>query len=337
MKSLTNRGKCRIKTLAHLRDRYLEVLAHEDVKASVLSNCQTYFRHLLRILGDLPLADFSREQLQVYVNQRGSRNSKDNVGEMTIRQELSCFRLAWNWGREDGLTTGVFPSKGLQFHKPDKKPPLMIREEIERRVSHGASEDLWESLYLQTPEVDEVLAIAEVSTCRPFIYPMFCMAAFTGARRRELIASQRADFSFARGLVAIRETDRLRRITKLRHVPLSTRLENVMEGWFQHHPGGQMTFARASISRKSGLKHACAPLTCHEADEELRRTLAGTRWECIRGWYVLRQSFIAACVGKGVDQRILDEWTGHSTIGQRRRYRHLYDRARQEASKLVFG
>jgi hypothetical protein len=40
---------------------------------------------------------------------------------------------------------------------------------------------------------------------------------------------------------------------------------------------------------------------------------------------------------KGTDQRLIDEWSGHSTEEQHRRYRHLYPCTQQQALNLVFG
>jgi integrase len=57
----------------------------------------------------------------------------------------------------------------------------------------------------------------------------------------------------------------------------------------------------------------------------------------VKGCHVLRHSFISACASKGVDQRLIVEWTGHATEEQRRRYRHLYPTAQQQAIRSVFG
>jgi integrase len=43
----------------------------------------------------------------------------------------------------------------------------------------------------------------------------------------------------------------------------------------------------------------------------------------VRGWHVLRHSFVSLCANRGVDQRLIDEWVGHATEDMRRRYRHL--------------
>ena len=38
-----------------------------------------------------------------------------------------------------------------------------------------------------------------------------------------------------------------------------------------------------------------------------------------------------------IDQRIIDEWTGHQTEEMRKRYRHLFPHQQQTAIRLVFG
>jgi integrase len=50
----------------------------------------------------------------------------------------------------------------------------------------------------------------------------------------------------------------------------------------------------------------------------------GTELEVIKGWHVLRHSFVSLCASRGVDQRLIDEWVGHTTEEMRRRYRVLH-------------
>jgi integrase len=78
-------------------------------------------------------------------------------------------------------------------------------------------------------------------------------------------------------------------------------------------------------------------LTRTEVGDHFKRVLTGGKWETIRGLHTLRHSFISACASNGVDQRLIDEWTGHSTDEQRKRYRHLYPSTQQEAINRVFG
>ena len=90
----------------------------------------------------------------------------------------------------------------------------------------------------------------------------------------------------------------------------------------------------ASVTRRERPGHL--PLSPKEASDHLSRALSGTEWSVVKGYHVLRHSFISACVVKGVDQRFIDEWVGHSTDEQRRRYRHLAPSSQEAAISSVF-
>jgi integrase len=194
---------------------------------------------------------------------------------------------------------------------------------------------------------------------------MLCFAAHTGARRSEIMRAQVIDVDVAGKSVLIREKKRKRGTRSHRRVPLTPFLADVLKDWLAAHPGGQHLFCHAGIvgrskkrsrttghqdekTRPSGLRgrmaterrreeQPVAPLTRKEAHDHFKRTLAGSKWQALKGWHVLRHSFISACASKGTDQRLIDEWTGHSTEEQRKRYRHLWPSTQQEAIKLVFG
>ena len=72
-------------------------------------------------------------------------------------------------------------------------------------MSEFGQEELWECLFLTLPEVEEVLARVKEKATNPFIYPMFVMAAHTGARRSELIRSQIDGVDFDGGVVLPRD------------------------------------------------------------------------------------------------------------------------------------
>jgi integrase len=59
--------------------------------------------------------------------------------------------------------------------------------------------------------------------------------------------------------------------------------------------------------------------------------LAGSKWQVLRGWHVLRHSFVSNAAAAGIDQRLIDSWVGHQTEEMRRRYRHLIPSVEQEA------
>lgn len=79
------------------------------------------------------------------------------------------------------------------------------------------------------------------------------------------------------------------------------------------------------------------PLTRDEANDHFKRMVAGTKWDKLRGWHVLRHSFASNCARQGIDQRLIDEWMGHQTEEMRKRYRHLFPDQQQQAIQSVFG
>ena len=57
----------------------------------------------------------------------------------------------------------------------------------------------------------------------------------------------------------------------------------------------------------------------------------------MKGWHCLRHSFISNLASQGIDQRIIDDFVGHTTEQMRRRYRHLFPDVKQAAIDAVFG
>lgn len=352
-------------TLGTLRDRYVSTHSNGTIEANSLGTVRLHFSHLCRSLGEgFPLPELSLSRLQEYVDGR----SRKGISPVTVRKELATLRAAWNWGGPMGLSSGPFPARGLRYPKGKEKPPFLTRAQIEREIASGHEDPdaLWECLYLELPDLRELLAYVKEHATQPFVHPMVAFAAHTGARRSEMLRALVTDVDFAGNTVVVREKKRVKGRQTSRRVPLSPPLAEVLKEWLAAHPGGKYLFCHASAvarskkrsnttghkgekSRASSLKGRMAgvrtrperpgpqALTKDEAHDHYKRTLAGGRWEVLRGFHVLRHSFVSACASKGVDQRLIDEWVGHTTEEMRRRYRHLYPSAQQDALKAVFG
>jgi integrase len=147
-----------------------------------------------------------------------------------------------------------------------------------------------------------------------------------------------SDVDFDGQTVLIREKKRTKGRTTTRRIPLTPFLAGVLNEWLKQHPGGPYLFSQAAIVARSKTKRICAtPLTPDEAHDHFKRALADTKWKVIRGYHIFRHSFISLCASKGTDQRLIDEWTGHCTEEQRRRYRHLFPTIQRAAILSVFG
>lgn len=361
-----------VTTLSAFRDRYLTT--HRDsLEERTVDGIELHFKHLCRVLGaSFPIRELKLADLQDYVDGRAKAKgmSGKRLSPANIRKEIITLRTAWNWAAKMGIVSGRFPYDGLRYPKGDEKPPFQTMDEIERQITTGRlkaakQRELWEALYLRAAEVAELLTHVERHAAHPWILPLVCMAAHTGARRSELIRMQVADVDFAGGTVIIRERKRVRGKRSTRRAPMTPLLRRVLTEWLAVHPGGSSLFCHAGEvqrskkrSRTTGHKTgkdrattlkgrkaaispralpAAAPLTASECHDHVKRTLADSKWSNVRGLHVLRHSMISCLAAAGIDQRIIDDIVGHTSEEMRRRYRHLTPQLKSQAVLTVFS
>jgi integrase len=198
--------------------------------------------------------------------------------------------------------------------------------------------ELWHCLFLTRAETEALLEYVERNASQPWVHPMVTFAAHTGARRSELVRLQIHDIDLNGRTAILREKKRAKSKRTLRRVPLSERLCRVLREWLAAHPGGSSLFAQQEfVGRSKTRRTGATPITHDEAHDHFRRTLAGSGWEVLRGWHVLRHSFASNCAASGIDQRLIDEWMGHQTEEMRKRYRHLFPDQQRVAIERVFG
>jgi integrase len=198
---------------------------------------------------------------------------------------------------------------------------------------------LWDSIYLTLDETAELLDHVRRRPLQPFVYPMVCTAAHTGMRRSELLRAAVADVDFEAGTLTVQEKKRVKGKRTTRRVPLSPHLAAVLRDWLGGpHPGGRYLFCQPVLVRygKKGREPGAA-LTRDEANDHFGRALSEGKFARLSGWHVLRHSFISNLAAAGTDQRLIDEWVGHTTEDMRRRYRHLFPNVQRMALERVFG
>ncbi len=321
-------------SLGDLFDEYTKSLPEGSMEANSLYTAKIHMKHLRRILrAGFVAKDLSLSDLQGYVGKRSKEKGirGRRVSPTTIKKELTTFSSVWFWARLHGHVDGPFPNTGLRYAKTTEKPPFQTWKAIENQIARGGlsdeeQRDLWDCLFLSTEEIVDLLAHVAASNQLPSLHPMCCMAAFTGARRSEILRSHISDFDFTGGTVVIREKKRSRNKRTIRVLPLAPNLREVMTQWF-----GTRTTAKFTFSDNGQA------VTVDESNHHLRQSLSGSRWEKIRGWHLFRHSFISNCAARGIDQRIIDTWSGHQTDEMRKRYTHLFPDTQQDAIRLVFN
>lgn len=334
-------------TLKQAFDSFFDSIPSGNLEEGTVKCMHIHERHMLRLLKQhFHLHELSLQDLQMYVNKRAAEKSQfgTNVTATTIKKELATLGTVWRWAVHAKRLKGEFPRNGLRLPKTEEAPPFQTWDEIERQLQTGDLNDkesnlLWNALYLRRNEIDALLASVKQQAAHPFIEPMFVLAAHTGARRSELLRSQRTDFDFHNDIVTIRERKRVRNRETTRRVPLSPLAKTTMQVWLEgQHPGGSYAFCHVTSPCRSRTRPSSGtPITKDQAHCHFQRTLKGTRWNKIRGWHCLRHSFISNLASSGVDQRIIDEFVGHTTEEMRRRYRHLFPDVKHAAIDKVFG
>jgi integrase len=355
-------------SLRRLKESYCSAHENGALEKNSLATTRMHLGHVERHLGEaFNLQQLKGPDLQRYLD---CRRQEKKLSPVTLRKEVASLRAAWNWAARSGLLQGAFPSRGLVYPKGDEALPFMMREEIERRVARGglakrAVAELWDCLFLTRPELSGFLTFARERSHVPFLYPMVAFAAHTGARRSELLRILIDDVDLEGGTALIREKKRVRGKRSTRRVPLSPPLREVLAAWLNRHPGGQFLFCHQgevyrskkrsrTTGHASGKKRptslkgrmatvktrrtpAVAALTRDEAHDHFQRLIAGGPWRVLRGWHVLRHSFISICAAEGVDQRVLQSWVGHISEETHRRYLHLIPNKEREIIGRVFS
>ena len=293
-----------------------------------------HLNHALLILGErTPIDAIGVAELQRYVTTRSKEPGirGRTAQPETIRKECVTFGTLRRFAKARGWCDGEIDGKQIRKPKSEEKPPFRTWEEIEAEIEKGGltdpqQRDLWDCLFLREKEVLEFLTYIESKGT--WVYPALAIAAFTGARRSEILRSETKDFDFARGVLTLREKkrDHTKRTTS-RRVNIHPRLAAILKVWFANHPGGRYT-----VCVQPNVQ-----LRPDEALQAFEKAVAGSKWKNLRGWHVLRHSFASISAMKGLRETTISKWMGHETEAMKQRYRHLFPEAMEAEMGRLFG
>jgi integrase len=181
------------------------------------------------------------------------------------------------------------------------------------QIEQRGEPELWKYLFLDEAQIADLLKHVKDKARHGFIYPMFVFVAYTGARRSEVIRSERKDWDFESGQIRIRERKRRKdKAMTFRMVPMHSRLRDVMQSWFAEHPSDYAIANGSKLTRDSASHH-------------FTKTLEESRWEVVKGFHVLRHSFGSNLARSGkVGRDTIASWMGHTTEEMMTLYQHLF-------------
>lgn len=294
-----------------------------------------HMKHVARILGgDTPVTGVTAGVVQQFVDERSKElHNGHPVKAKTVRKAVATFRFVWNWAHRKGTVPTKFPAVELVFPKEKQPEPFRTYDQIQAILARGGIDkrrerELWDGLFLDPSQIAEVLAHVRRKTSARYLYAFMVTAAHTGARRSELFRARVEDFDFDAKLVHLREKKRSRERETFRTVDMTPLVESVMRDYFANiHPGGVYAFcSRANVM-----------LTDGQTWKAFLMGVKGSKYHVLRGYHAFRHSFASNLAAAGVDQRVIDELMGHTTLEMQKRYRHLFPDQRREAVARVYA
>jgi len=314
---------------------------------STIAGERIHTKHLLRLLGErTSFSSINVDTLQKYAAKRrkekGQRGRK--LSTATVKKEFRTFAQVWGMARAKGYAAGVSPTRDVKLDLLDEKPPFRTWSEIESIIKRGnldeqEQREYWDCVFLDEQQVLKFLEHVRKSAEHEFIYAAIAFASFTGCRRAEVARSRIEDWDFDRSIVRIRERKGSRKQrTTFREVNIHPKLRKIMLRWFKNHPGGGYTIVvPPNLSRSRVKRNQPSPLTPNQTQDYFRRTVAGSKWDVLRGWHILRHSFCSNCARQGIPDRVLDTWVGHrGDEAVKNRYRHLFPTDKAVFMKKLF-
>lgn len=294
-----------------------------------------HMRHLERLLGGkTPVVRVTTAAIQQYIDRRaGEKYLGRAIKPQTVKKEVATLVTVWNWAARRDHVPAPCSTKGLTFPKEKEKPLFRTYDQVRAIVARGGLtkaevRELWDSLFLSTAEVAEVLAHARGHAGSAWIYPFMVAAAHTGARRSELLRARVEDFDFENRVVTLREKKKSKLRETLRTVDMTPLVGDMMRGYFASgHPGGVYAF---SIAANSVISDG----TSRKA---FRGVFRRSKWRVLRGYHVFRHSFASNLAAAGIDEHVIAALLGHLTAEMRARYRHLFPQQRRSAVASVYG
>ncbi|OWK35733.1 tyrosine-type recombinase/integrase [Fimbriiglobus ruber] len=294
-----------------------------------------HLNHLTRLIGgETPVAAVTAGLIQQFVDARSLELHQGHpIKAKTVKKAIATLRFVWNWAYRRGQVLTKFPDTELVFTKEKQPEPFRTYDQIRAILARGEVDsrrerELWDGLFLDPGQVAEVLEYIRRKPNTKYLHPFIVTAAYTGARRSELFRALVEDFDFGAKLVLLREKKRSRDKETFRTVDMTPRVEAVMRAYFADgHPGGAFAFCST----------AGRMLTDGQTWKAFRSGVKGSKWHVLRGYHAFRHSFASNLAAAGIDQRVIDELMGHTTVEMQKRYRHLFPDQRRAALLNVFG
>jgi integrase len=303
----------RVPTVGKAKDLYLAAQQNR-ISDSHLGLQRTHLTQFCQFLGAIdPLRcdRVSSKKVDAFLQQR--LRERDPVTVRHVRNTLLRF---FQWAVSQGYVEKSPVATLEPIRAGRDMPPFRTIAEIEAIIERGGLDDdgtreLWKCLYLSPREIAELLQTVRQNACYDASFMLHCIPAYTGMRRGEVLRLRWTDVDFGQGYITARsrKQSRTKRETA-RRIDLHQGLRRELEKWREQRPKAQDVMCDAETLE---------PLGKDKANRCFWQPMRGTEW-CLEsnknwfkvGFHTYRHSFASNLAAAGVDQRIIDEFMGHT-------------------------
>ncbi len=312
-------------TLAKVVESYLGAMQLR-ISANYLSSQTTHLNHLRKHLKqrfNQPISQITTADLNHFLEERLKIRDANTVAKERITL-IQFFK--WCVQQRHLSQSPADPLSPIKAGR--EQPPFRTRSEIEQAIARpgidqSVAADEWDRLYLSVAEVGDLLALVERNSLQKTSYLLHAIPAYTGMRRGEVLRLRWSDVDLQQGYLVAKSLKQSRSLREVsRHIDIHPRLMPILRQWQTQSSRGQFVICDPESLR---------PLEPSVANRLFWQPMRNTDW-CLNsasnwfkvGFHTYRHSFASNLAAAGVDQRIIDEFMGHTTEAMRKRYRHLF-------------
>ncbi len=324
-----------VPSLTTLVDDYLAHIQH--VAAPSYSAAQkTHLKHFMAFLsrsGDA-ITSIADSDIQRFINRQLSKWDSNTVNKQRIT--LVQFYKYVVKKRQLLPLSPMLSIDKISFGYD--RSPFRTQAEIKGLLARGGLDEheqleLWECLYLSPAEIGGLLKLVHDNAKFRCSLLLHAIPAYTGMCRGEVLRLKWIDVDLDCAVLTAhsRKQSRSRREVA-RRIDIHPELKELLEKWRIEYPNGQYVLWQEGSTD---------PLAADHANWRFWQPMRGTEWclDAARNWYKIgfhsyRHSFASNLASLGVDQRIIDEFMGHTTEEMRKRHRHHFPSRKREAIRV---
>jgi integrase len=345
-----------------LRDaikRYVEAKRSLNKAHNTVVSYGIHLKNAADHFGDIKLENITRRMIQEWGTKQAKTviTSGKHIGELTshasVQKRLAALKRLLKWLKSYHEIPDDYSEafEGIELPIQESKWDILDwqtlaerRETLEKQGLPDDRREAFEKVYFNHDELARLIAVAEEklfldgTPASRRLFVALCFAAYTSARRSELVRVTRKDVNLEDGTVRLRlKKGRGQKAYKFHIFPLHDDLKELLAIHLEELPTNQLSLFASNDAHIVGDKFEEKEerSKAEALGDALKEALAETEFRLCSGWHIHRHSFISMLAENKVGIEQAKSLVGHSTSAIHLRYRHDSFSGRRETVDLV--